>query len=222
MDANKQTAKKKVPIAGIIALILTMVILSGLMADAAGPLKALDFTNLLGSFGKLGTVAEDGAVTLAKDFRGTGGAGPKDAYMGVFQIAPGIIVAFGIIELYNTYGGAAAAEFLFGKIIRRLMGVPGGAVPAFVANLTSSDASAGILRTLVDAKAITREELIVSTSFCFSAASPLVNFYMMLALVFPYLEIPLFVPLLVIIIMKFVGALILRAYFALTKKKEAA
>ncbi len=41
------------------------IIFSGIFKDAPGPLKVLDFNNVLGSFGTLGTI-NDGVGTLAQ------------------------------------------------------------------------------------------------------------------------------------------------------------
>ena len=65
---------------GYVVLILTILFFSGIFSSAEGPIKALDFTNISGSFGSLGEIAED-AGTLAADFRGTGGSGARDAWL---------------------------------------------------------------------------------------------------------------------------------------------
>jgi len=222
-NENLQTPeKKKIKISSYVALFLTLAFLSGFFKNMTGPLAALDLTNVLGSFGKLGTVTLEEGVKLASNFRGTGGAGVKDGFMSVIEVAPTIILCFGIIELYNAFGGSDAAEKLFGPIMRFFLGVPGAAVPALVSNLTSSDASAGLCRSLHDEGRINQKENIIITSFLYSAASPLVNYYLICAIVFPYIEVPLAIPMLVMIAMKFVGPAVLRFFFMFTAKKEAA
>ena len=52
---NLKQEEVKVKWYGYLVLFLGILFFSGLMKDAPGPLKALDFNNVLGSFGKLGT-----------------------------------------------------------------------------------------------------------------------------------------------------------------------
>ena len=56
---NLKQEEVKVKWYGYLVLFLGILFFSGLMKDAPGPLKALDFNNVLGSFGKLGTLSED-------------------------------------------------------------------------------------------------------------------------------------------------------------------
>lgn len=74
-------SKKRVPWYAYLTLFLTTLFLSGLLTKVEGPLSALDFTNVLGSFGKLGTVGKDSGVILASNFKGIGGIGVQDGFL---------------------------------------------------------------------------------------------------------------------------------------------
>lgn len=217
--ATETVEKKKVPWYSYVALVLTLLCLTGALKNVEGPLACLDFTNLLGSFGKLGTSTVEG-VTLASDFTGTGGVGVKHGFIFAFTIGPAIALAFGVIELYNAYGGNAAAEKVFGPIMKVLLGLPGSAVLGVIGNLTSSDAGALVARSLHDQGLIDRTQNMTMTAFMYPGAAILVNYYMLGPMIFPALEIPLFVPLVVIIVMKIVAAVLVRIFFSIKSKKE--
>lgn len=51
---------------GYIVLVLTILFFSGVFSSAEGPIKALDFTNISGSFGSLGEIAEDAGTLAAR------------------------------------------------------------------------------------------------------------------------------------------------------------
>lgn len=223
MTSKKQNERKeKLPISAYLAFILALLFLSGILSNVEGPLACWDFTNVLGKFGKMGTTTLEEGVTFANDFKGIGGVGVKEGFLTALHVAPGIILAFGVIELYTAFGGAAAAEKIFGPIMRSLLGIPGSAVTALIANLTSADASAGVARSLHDNNLVTREQNIIITSFLFSGAAIMVNYYMLGTVLFPYIEIPVALPLGIIIVMKFVGSLLLRIWFKFRGKKEEA
>ena len=66
---------------GYIALLVGILFFSGLFQKAPGALKALDFNNVMGSFGTLGELTK-GSGTLAENFRGVGGSDRRtDGYM---------------------------------------------------------------------------------------------------------------------------------------------
>lgn len=212
--------KARVPWYSYLVLVFTMLFLSGVMGDLEGPLRCLDFDNIMGSFGALGTGTAEG-LKLASNFRGTGGSGVKDGFIFALTIGPGIALAFGIIEIYNVYGGAKAAEKLFGPIMKFLLGLPGGAVLALISNLTASDAAAGIARNLHDNGMITRKQNLVITAFMYPGAAILVNYYILSPMVAHVMgDIPLILPLVVIICMKFVAATIMRVFVSFKMKEE--
>lgn len=210
--------RERVPWYGYLTLLLTILFLSGIFAGNEGPLGALDFTNILGQFGHLGEVHTEGAVTLARDFKGMGGYGVRDGFMLVITIAPAICVAFGIIELFNHYKGLEAAQVLLTPIMKPLFGLPGASTVAFVANLTSADAGAALANSFHQEGTISMGQNVVMTSFMMSAPAILVNFFALASPIFPFLPVTMSVLLVIIIVMKFVGAFIARFLFAKVKE----
>ena len=89
---------------GYIVLVIAILFFSGVFTAFEGPLKALDFTNLAGDFGKLGTL-EEGAGSLASNFRGTGGAGAKDAWMFAMTLFPTVMFALGVVKVVEYLDG---------------------------------------------------------------------------------------------------------------------
>lgn len=205
---------QKVPWYGYLAFVLTVIFLSGIFTNSQGPLAALDFSNVLGEFGALGVVHEEGTVTLANDFLGMGGTGLREGFLLVLSITPAICLAFGVIELFNHYKGLDAAQVLLSPIMKPIFGLPGASAVAFVANLISADAGAAITRSLYESKAITTKQNVVMTSFQVSSPQTLINFFVVATPLLPFLPVSMSVLLLIVIVMKFVGAIIARFLFA--------
>ena len=101
MSGNKPMSDlttNKVRISGYIALVLAIIFFSGLLKDAESFLKFFDFTNVLGSFGKLGTISDD-AGKLASNFRGTGGTGVRDGWLFALTLTPAVMLALGVVKI---------------------------------------------------------------------------------------------------------------------------
>lgn len=211
-----------VPWYAYLTLLLTVLFLSGLFTGDSGVFSALDYSNVLGKFGKLGTVTEGVGVKLASSFRGMGGSGVRDGFIISLTFAPAIMLAFGVIEIYNDFKGLDAAQKLFSPILKPLLGLPGTSALAMISSITSSDAGAGITKSLHDGGHLNDNQLIILTTFMFSAPSILVNLYALGAPLNALVPIQISIPLLVILAMKFFGAILCRAYLALTSKKKEA
>ena len=77
----------KVGIKGWLALLVLCIMFSGVLKDVEGPLKALDFSNLVGAWGKIG---ESG-----QNFIGKGGTGAREGMMqalSLIAIAAAVVV----------------------------------------------------------------------------------------------------------------------------------
>lgn len=214
--------KKKVRWYSYVILAITIIILSGVFKSSDTPLKALDFNNLLGNYGTLGTVEEGSKTILANDFKGIGGTGPKDGILLVISVAPAIIMAFGLIEICVDYKGLDAAEVIFNPLTKPILGLPGSTAIALVTSLTSSDAAAGMTKSLADEKYLNEKQRIILTSFQMLAPSILINFFAMAPTLEPFIDKPLTIALLVILIMKFIGTIISRILIKFLYKEEVA
>lgn len=196
--------KKKpsnVPMSGYISLIVAIIIFSGIFAKFKGPLKVLDFTTLTGEFGK---------IAGKNTFRGTGGVGARDGFLFAFTLAPMIMTALGIIRVVEGFGGLEAGAKSLNRVLKAIIGVPGIASLALVASFTSSDAGAALTKQLVDEKSITPEERDIFASFQLPGSATINNYFSSGSALFGTLTVAVGVPLLVVLIIKVIGANIYR------------
>lgn len=216
-------SKKKVPWYSYLVLFLTILFLSGLFTNSTTPLKALDFANILGTFGQMGTLSEgvqESGITFANDFKGIGGTGAKDGFLLALTVGPAIILAYGVIQIYNDYKGMLAAEKLFSPILKPLLGIPGPSALGLISSLTSADAGAGVANNLYETNALNENQLAIMTSFMFSAPGILVNFFVFSAAITPYVTGQITIALAVILVMKFFGAIVCRIFLNLVDKNK--
>lgn len=204
--------KRNIPWYGFVALILTILFLSGIFTNSEGPLSALDYSNVLGTFGTMGSGGQGTDIAFAKDFQGIGGVGVKSAFLLVLSISPGIILAYAVIELFKNYKGDVAAEFVFNPILKPLFGVPGRSIVAITASLTTTDGGAAITKELYDNNYINYKENMILSQFQYSSPAPLINVFSIAAPLAPYIPTQLSVCLIVILAMKVLGAILCRIY----------
>lgn len=209
---------KKVPWYGYLALIGTIIFLSGVFKSSEGPLKAFDFLNAVGEFGNMGEIVE-GSGTLAKNFKGIGGTGAKDAFLLALTIAPSIIAAFGVVEVCKEFDGLSAGEKLLSPILKPIIGIPGSAGVALVTSLTSSDAGAALTNSLYAEGYLTEKERLIFTVFQFSSPTLLLNFFAIgVASLGIYIGKYVNIAFLVIFFFKIFGATIARIYIKKIEK----
>lgn len=212
--------EQKVKWTGYLSLVLIILFFSGLFTNSDSILKAIDFNNILGQFGSLGTL-EEGGGTLASNFRGTGGSGVRDGFIFALTLVPGVMLALGIVNVVEHLGGLKAAEKILNPLLKPLLGVPGVGGITLIASLQSADAGSSMGKQLKDDNLITEKEKIIFCAFQFSAGGALTNFLGSGPALFGYLGgVSIIVPLSVIIIFKFVGANLMRLYLN-TFVKEA-
>jgi len=212
MSAQKDNKKEnsalmledlKVPYYGYIALIIAIVIFSGVMSKIGGWISVLDFNVLNGNFG---TIA--GKAT----FRGSGGNGARDGFMFAFGLIPAVMLALGIVEVVDYLSGLKAAQKLLTPILRPLMGIPGITGLALVSSLQSTDAGAGMTKMLREEDFVTEDEKTIFCAFQFSAGGTLTNYFSSGAALFSFLTVPIIVPLAVMFVLKVLGANLMRMY----------
>lgn len=227
--------EEKVTIGCYISLALAITFFSGALAGTAHFYSFLDFQTLMGSAGKLVTNVSEAAdgtiVTKMGTFRGTGGSGALDAFvMGISMVLPGVMLAIGMITVFEHYGALKAAKKLLTPVLRFLIGVPGTATLAMVACLQSTDGGAALTRQLKDSGALTEREVNIFAAFQMTGCAPVTNFITFSALVFalqnadgsPALPITMGTGLAVLLGSKFVGANLMRVLLALADKRQSA
>lgn len=211
---NKDKGKKeeiKVHWYGYLVLLIGILFFSGVFTSAQGPLKALDFTNLAGSFGKLGTIKE-GAGTLAANFRGTGGSGARDGWLFALTLFPTVMFALGMVKVIEFLEGLKAAQKLLTPLLRPLLGLPGVSGLTLIASLQSTDAGASMLNNLSEEGEITEKEKNIFAAFQFSGGGTLTNYLSSCAALFVFMKVPILVPLAVVFVFKIFGANLMRLY----------
>ena len=179
-DKHTNPNEEKVTIGCYISLALAIVFFSGLAAGSGYFWSFLDFTTLMGSAGKVvGKVSESGdglAVTMTT-LRGIGGSGAIDGFMlAISLIVPGVMLAMGMITVFEHYGALRAARKLLTPLLQFLIGVPGTATLALIACLQSTDGGAALTRQLKDSGALTYREINNFSAFQMVACAPITNF----------------------------------------------
>ena len=162
-DKQTQIDKENVTIGCYISLALAIVFFSGIATGSSYFWSFLDFTTLMGSAGKVvGKVTEtaDGVSTTMTTLRGLGGSGAIDGFMlAISLIIPGVMLAMGMITVFEHYGALKAARKLLTPILQFLIGVPGTATLALIACLQSTDGGAALTRQLKDSGALSYTEI---------------------------------------------------------------
>ena len=101
-DNNKSAVtNQKVTWQGWLSFLVLVVLFSGAFANADGFLKAFDFGNLTGTFGKI-----SGSLT----FIGKGGTGAREGMLYGLTLIPTVMLAVGLIDVVEAKGGLRAAE----------------------------------------------------------------------------------------------------------------
>ena len=218
---SEEKKEVKVTWVGYLSLAVAVFMFSGIATNVAaslGPgfdwLKIFDFNVLCGKFG---TVA--GAKGA---FTGSGGAGARDGFLFALSLLPAIILALGIVNVVEAYGGLHAAQRLITPIFKPLLGIPGICGLGFITSLQSTDGAAGMTKQLFDAGEINDKERTLFTMLQLSGDGTITNYFSSAAAVFPLLTVPIFVPLLVIFICKGIGVNLLRLVLAFDAKKNGA
>lgn len=215
-NQGQKTPQIKVGWMGYVAFFLAVLMFSGLFSSSDGWLRALDFNTLNGSFGTIQSTAEK-----ALNFRGAGGSGAKDGFIFAITLMPAVILALGIINVVDGLGGMRAAQRLMSPILKPLLGIPGVATLACIANMQSTDAAAGMIKELYDKGEMTDEERSVTIAYQTSASATITNYFSSGAAVFGIMVAPIILPLIVMFAFKIIGANIMRMYLKAVYRKQA-
>ena len=91
-------------------------------------------------------------------------------------IIPGVMLAMGMIAVFEHYGALRAAKQLLTPVLQFLIGVPGTATLALIACLQSTDGGAALTRQLKDSGALNYREINNFSAFQMVACAPITNF----------------------------------------------
>lgn len=187
------------------ALIVAVLFFSGLLVKFPDMkwLSAFDFTTLVGNFGAIKNIGKD-------TFVGSGGLGARGGFMFALSLVPSVMFAIGCIEVLEHYGAIKAAQRLLTPLLKPLLGLPGLTGLALITDLQSTDAGAALTKELYDKKFIDKKELTVMGAWQYSGAGLINNYFMIGSAVFAYLTCPLLIPLILMFIFKFIGAIYVR------------
>ena len=211
MEKDNSTPKVRVPWYGYAAFLVAVLMFSGLFSSADGPLKALDFNVLCGSFGNI-------SADKAMNFRGAGGSGAKDGFIFALTLIPAVILALGLVNVIDGLGGHKAAEKIMTPILKPLLGVPGITALANIANMQSTDAAAGMVKELKDNDEITDKERSIIIAYQTSGSATITNYFSSGAAAFAFITAPIILPIIVIFVFKIVGANLMRLYLKFVYK----
>jgi len=207
-----EVGKIKVKWYGYVALILALILFSGVFSTRTDWVRVFDFSNLLGSFGKI-----PGGDGKSYDFRGTGGASVRDGFIFAIQLIPVVMTALGLIAMLDYFGALLAGQRLLTPLLKPLLGIPGYCGLSMLGSFQSTDAGAAMTKQLYDSGLINDKERDIFAMFQFSADGTITNFFSTGALAFPALIAAGVSPvtvLAVIFAMKFFGANIFRLYLS--------
>lgn len=134
-----------------------------------GFFKAFDFSTLQGTFS---TIAGS-----QHTFVGSGdGVGAKAGFLFALTLLPAVMLALGLIELIEHYGGLKAAQQLLTPILKPILGLPGVAGLALISSLQSTDAGASMTKNLRDEGLLTENERTIFGMFQFTGGAMITNF----------------------------------------------
>ena len=212
-EKKNESSKKGLSVVGVIMLVIAIIVFSGALTDAQGPLKVMDFSNLLGNFG---------AIKEGSDFQGSGGSSAREGFLFALTLCPTVMTAMGLIQIFENYGALKAAEKLLTPIMKPILGIPGQASLALVGSLSSSDAGSAMTRELYDAGKITEDERDIFTAFQYSSSGIIVNYFGGASSIFGSITVGAGVPFVYLFIIKIIEANLMRLIIRFEEKKAAA
>lgn len=210
-----ETEEWRVGKGAYLSLIVVMLLFSGifLKVDGMAWLGAFDFTTLGGAFG---TMKNPDTST----FVGAGGLSAKAGFLFALSLVPTIMLALGLLEIFTHYGAIRAAHKLLTPLLKPLLGIPGYTGLALITDLQSTDAGAALSKELYDNKQVTKKDVIIMGAWQYSGAGLINNYFSIGSAMFTYLTMPVIVPLLVMFVMKFVGAIFVRMILSTVYKRD--
>nr|WP_241391454.1 nucleoside recognition domain-containing protein [Serratia proteamaculans]ULG18692.1 hypothetical protein Puna18p_00120 [Serratia proteamaculans] len=212
---NSENQEWKVGKGAYLSLILVILIFSGLLFKVDGMkwLGAFDFTTLGGAYG---TMKEPASNT----FIGAGGISAKAGFLFALSLIPTVMLALGLLEIFTHYGAIKAAHKLLTPLLKPILGIPGHTGLALITDLQSTDAGAALSKELYDNKQVTKKDVVIMGAWQYSGAGLINNYFSIGSALFASLTIPVIVPLIVMFVLKFVGAVFVRFVLNTVYKKD--
>ena len=152
-----------------------------------------------------------------------GGNGARGGFLFGLSLVPGVMFALGMIEVLAHYGALRAAQFLMTPLLKPLLGLPGLTGLALITDLQSTDAGAGLTKGLYDDGLINRKQLVTMCAWQYAGAGCISN-YMTTVVggLIAWFLVPIWVPMVVFLVLKFVGAMLVRFVLSTVYKKDFA
>lgn len=203
-EEERLTKLPKVGPKGYVALIFGILFFAGILAsvESMGWLKAFDFSTLIGKFG---TMTNEKAT-----FVGNGGLSARGGFLFALSLIPSIMLAVGCVEVLSHYGALSAAQKLMTPLLKPIMDVPGLVGLTLITDMQSTDAGAALTRELYDTKLVTKREHIIIAAWQYSGAGMINNYFAIAGALFSYMLVPIVIPLVIIFVFKFFGAVLCR------------
>lgn len=198
---KREDAPHKIGIKGWGALIILVVLFSGIFSGSGTFLKAFDLSNLVGSFGQ---------IAGGLNFQGQGGVGAREGFLFALTLIPTTCVSVGFVRVCEGLGGMVAARKLFTPLLKPLLGIPGTSGIAFVASFTSSDVASFMTRKAVEEGHLTDSERTVFVAYQYAASAVIINTISTQAPLLPLISFAVGPIILFLWVFKVLGANIMR------------
>lgn len=192
-----------------IALVGAILFFSGLFfkVDGLNWLGAFDFTTLGGSFC---------AIKEGGNFIGAGGISAKAGFIFALSLILTVMLALGVLEIFTHYGAIRAAH----RLLTPPLGIPGLMGLAIITDLQSTDAGAALTKELSNRGDITQKDLVIMSAWQYSGAGLINNYFTIGSALFLSMTAPIVIPLVLMFIMKFVGAALVRVVLNTVYRKD--
>lgn len=195
-----------------ISLVMVIAFFSGVCAKGPEWLSAFDYSTILGKFGTIAGTSDN--------FTGHGDISVRSAFLFALSIIPGIILSLGVLSVAGYLGALNAAGRIFSFILKPLLGLPGSSAFAIISSLQSSDSGAVMTKDLYDQRIISKKQRCIFSAFEFSSGGSIGVYLTAMPIISAHLNLPILLPLGIILIMKIVGANLIRAYLCVRKNEE--
>lgn len=204
VQEDENLEQEKVGIGAYISLFFAICFFSGVFYKAPEAYRwvgAFDFTSLIGKFG---SISDFGT------FVGKGGVSARSCFLFALSLVPGVMLALGLLEVLSFYGALKAAQKLMTPLLRPILGVPGVTGLALITNLQSTDAGAALTKGLLDTGKITKKNLVVMSAWQYAGAGLVNNYFSIASALFFAFVVPVWIPLVIMFCLKFVGGVFVR------------